>query len=60
MPRHRKGQPRRRGSPRRGHARIGKPRDSNNGHSSPLGRSLARLGKPLCLGVPAMVQGLCL
>ena len=40
----------RRGSLKRGHARLGKPGDSEDGLSSLPRRDVARLGEPLHLG----------
>ena len=51
----------------RGQLCLGKPGYSEDRHSGPPKRSVARLGEPLslgggrlCLGVLAMVRGLCL
>ena len=60
-PRRREGLPRRRGLPKHRQLHLGEPADRDCRRSGPPRRGNARLGEgKLCLGVPAMVQGLCL
>ena len=52
---------RRKGPPKRRLLLLGELGDNGGGHSSPPRRSIAHLGGcRLLLGIPAMVQGLCL
>ena len=51
MPRHKKGPPRRRGSPKHGYAHLGKPGGSKDKLPGPHRRGIAHLGGGrLCLG----------